>query len=187
MLRILNDCLQGTAASLGIIMGGTPEFLMDTRRGLYSYQALQSRLAENTFAVKGLTDYSGPVLRLDNLTQEDFYILTGKLRHVFAFGDISAYLLPDEGLKAFMEHCSKRIGDAYFRTPRTTITSFINLLAVLEQNRDAKWQDLLGTVEIRPDTMPDLSFFEEESENPETTADLTKIDNRDDDLAKFKL
>ena len=78
ILRILNDSLQGSAEGLGIVMGGTPEFLLDTRRGLYSYQALQSRLAENTFAKTGLVDFSGPVLRLTSLTQEDYFILTLK-------------------------------------------------------------------------------------------------------------
>jgi len=68
ILRILNDSLQGSAEGLGIVLGGTPEFLMDTRRGLYSYAALQSRLAENTFAKAGMVDYSGPVLRLASLT-----------------------------------------------------------------------------------------------------------------------
>ena len=68
ILRILNDVLQGSAAHLGFVLGGTPEFLMDTRRGLYSYEALQSRLAENTFARDGLVDLSGPVVRLSSLT-----------------------------------------------------------------------------------------------------------------------
>lgn len=186
ILRILNDALQGTAVGLGIIMGGTPDFLMDTRRGLYSYSALQSRLAENTFAVKGLVDYSGPVLRLSNLSPEDFYILLGKIRHVFAYGHTADYLLPDEALKAFMEHCSKRIGDAYFRTPRNTITSFVNLLSVLEQNRQATWQDILGTVDIKPDINPDLDLGPEETDtsaliSPATTADA------EESLASFKL
>ena len=75
ILRILNDSLQGSAEHLGFLFGGTPDFLLDPRRGLYSYQALQSRLAENTFAVDGLEDFSGPVLRLASLTQEDFYQL----------------------------------------------------------------------------------------------------------------
>ena len=139
ILRILNDSLQGTAAGLGFVFGGTPDFLLDTRRGLYSYAALQSRLAENTFATDGLVDYSGPVLRLANLTPEDFYVLLGKLRHVYAAGDPAAYLVPDEALHAFMAHCSTRIGDAYFRTPRTTIKEFVDLLAVLEQNPAAHW------------------------------------------------
>lgn len=62
ILRILNDSLQGTSVGLGVLMGGTPEFLMDTRKGLYSYQALQTRLAANSFAVGGLVDMTGPVL-----------------------------------------------------------------------------------------------------------------------------
>lgn len=152
ILRILNDSLQGTAVGLGFVLGGTPEFLLDTRRGLYSYPALQSRLAQNTFAKEGLVDFTGPVVRLSSLTPEDFYVLLQKIRSVYAFGDPAKHMLPDEGLLSFMEHCSKRIGEAYFRTPRTTITAFINLLAVLEQNQGSSWQDLLGGVEVAPDT-----------------------------------
>ncbi|PHU99648.1 ATP-binding protein [Iodobacter sp. BJB302] len=149
ILRILNDSLQGSADGLGFVLGGTPEFLLDTRRGLYSYPALQSRLAQNTFAVGGLVDFSGPVVRLSSLTPEDFYVLLQNIRHVYAAGDQAKYLIPDQGIFSFMEHCSSRIGDSYFRTPRTTITSFINLLAVLEQNTGAAWQDLLGGIEVR--------------------------------------
>lgn len=153
LLRILNDSLQGTAVGLGFVLGGTPDFLMDTRRGLYSYPALQSRLAENTFAKQqGLVDFTGPVLRLAGLTPEDFCVLLTKLRDVYALGEPEKYLLPDEALPAFMEHCQKRIGEAYFRTPRTTITAFINLLAVLEQNPGTSWQALLGQVQVEKDT-----------------------------------
>ena len=108
LLRILNDSLQGTAVGLGFVLGGTPDFLMDTRRGLYSYPALQSRLAENTFAKQqGLVDFTGPVLRLAGLTPEDFFVLLNKLRDVYAKGEPEKYLLPDEALPAFMEHCQK--------------------------------------------------------------------------------
>lgn len=152
ILRILNDSLQGTAVGLGFVLGGTPEFLLDTRRGLYSYPALQSRLAQNTFAANGLVDFSGPVVRLSSLTPEDFYVLLQKIRHVYAGGDAARYLLPDQGIVSFMEHCSKRIGDTYFRTPRTTITAFINLLAVIEQNPGTSWSDLVGGLEVTLDT-----------------------------------
>ncbi|MFT3815965.1 MAG: ATP-binding protein [Acidovorax sp.] len=152
ILRILNDSLQGTAVGLGFVLGGTPEFLLDTRRGLYSYPALQSRLAQNTFASDGLVDFSGPVVRLSSLTPEDFYVLLQKIRFVYAFGEADKFLVPDQGIFSFMEHCSKRIGDTYFRTPRTTITAFINMLAVLEQNSGAAWQDLLGGIEVAADT-----------------------------------
>ena len=151
ILRILNDSLQGTAVGLGFVLGGTPEFLLDTRRGLYSYPALQSRLAQNPFASDGLVDFSGPVVRLSSLTPEDFYVLLQKIRFVYAFGEADKFLVPDQGIFSFMEHCSKRIGDTYFRTPRTTITAFINMLAVLEQNPGAAWQDLLGGIEVAAD------------------------------------
>ena len=152
ILRILNDSLQGTAAGMGFMLGGTPEFLMDTRRGLYSYPALQSRLAQNAFAGDGRVDFSGPVLRLAALTPEDFYVLLQKVRHVQASGDPAKYLLPDHGIYSFMEHCATRIGEAYFRTPRTTITSFINMLAVLEQNPGTTWEQLVSSVEVAKDT-----------------------------------
>ena len=152
ILRILNDSLQGTAEGLGFVLGGTPEFLLDTRRGLYSYAALQSRLAENAFATNGLVDYSGPVIRLAALTPEDFYVLLDKLRIVYAFGDASKALVPEEAIPAFMAHCATRLGEAYFRTPRTTITAFINFLAVLEQNPSADWPELIGSMDIERDT-----------------------------------
>ncbi len=151
ILRILNDSLQGSTEGLGFVMGGTPEFVLDTRRGLYSYPALQSRLAENTFAKDGLVDFTGPVVRLASLSLEDFYLLLGKLRNVYAFGDATKYLLPDEALEAFMDHCQKRLGEAYFRTPRTTITAFVNLLSVLEQNPGTRWQPLLGQLDVSKD------------------------------------
>jgi len=106
VLRILNDSLQGISESVGFLLAGTPDFLMDTRRGLYGYPALQSRLAENTFARNGLVDLSGPVLRLASLSAEEFFVLLQKLRDLYAFGDPSKYLLPDEALPAFMEHLS---------------------------------------------------------------------------------
>jgi hypothetical protein len=151
ILRILNDVLQGSAGGLGFVFGGTPEFLMDSRRGLYSYQALQSRLAENAFARDGLVDLSGPVLRLQNLTPEDLLVLLGNIRNVFAQGDLDKYLVPDEALEAFMDHCNRRIGEAYFRTPRNTIKAFVQFLSLLEQNPGRQWQEVLGVMEVSPD------------------------------------
>jgi hypothetical protein len=202
ILRILNDSLQGTAAHLGFILGGTPDFLLDTRRGLYSYAALQSRLAENTYATGGLVDYSGPVLRLANLTPEDFYLLLTRLRHVFAGGDANAYLVPDDALTAFMTHCSSRIGDAYFRTPRTTIKEFVNLLAVLEQNPGTDWAPLVGAVNLVAESSPDLAPLAEEdgfarphatdaavdhTEPPVGSSSVSASSPEDDELATFRL
>ena len=151
ILRILNDVLQGHAENIGFIMGGTPEFLMDTRRGLYSYEALQSRLAENTFAGAGMRDLSGPVIRLQNLTPEELYVLLHNIRNIFAGGDENNHLVPDEALHAFMEHCSKRIGSAYFQTPRTSIKAFVDMLSLLEQHPDKHWTDMIESIEIEED------------------------------------
>ncbi len=190
ILRILNDSLQGSAEGLGFILGGTPDFLLDTRRGLYSYSALQSRLAENTFAVGGLADYTGPVLRLANLSPEDFYVLLGKLRHVYASGDPAAYLIPDDGLQSFMAHCSKRIGEAYFRTPRTTITAFVNLLAVLEQNPGIEWSDVIQKIEVVKDDGDQQNTLIEEDVDakvPPSVGVAPQPNSPEDDLASFKL
>lgn len=170
ILRILNDVLQGSASHLGFMLGGTPEFLMDTRRGLYSYEALQSRLAENRFARDGLVDLSGPVIRLSNLTPEDMFVLLANIRRVFQ-GENAA--LPDDALTAFMAHCSSRIGDAYFRTPRNTVTAFVNMLSVLEQNPDVDWHELVELVDVTEDGGDNMS-------------DIPN-DEADDELATFTL
>lgn len=151
ILRMLNDVLQGNVEGLGFVLGGTPDFLLDSRRGLYSYQALQSRLAENSFATERRIDMTGPVLRLQSLSPEDLLVLLSNIRSVFAIGDPAAQLVPDEALTAFMEHCNRRIGEAYFRTPRNTIKAFVQLLAVLEQNPGTDWRGLIGGVTPEPE------------------------------------
>lgn len=148
ILRILNDLEQGSAEGLGFVLGGTPEFLIDPRRGLFSYPALQSRLADNPFARDALVDRSGPVLRLGNLGREQFVALLGKLDAVYKSGKPDATPFPAEAFAAFMHHCEHRIGEATFRTPRSTITAFIGLLAVLEQNPGVEWQKLLKQTKI---------------------------------------
>ena len=171
VLRILNDTLQGASGGLGFILAGTPEFLMDTRRGLYSYPALQGRLAENAFAKEGLVDFTGPVVRLSSLSPEEFYLLLGKVRHVHASGNPDKYLISDEGIKQFMAYCSRQMGDAYFRTPRTTIKSFADLLALLEQNPGSSWETIIGEINIKDDT----------------DSGLTASSDDEDEFATFRL
>ena len=176
ILRILNDVLQGAATGFGVLMAGTPEFLHDTRRGLYSYEALRSRLAENTFARDGLVDLSGPVIRLSNLTPEELFVLLANIRRVFHSGDQpgdGTEPLPDEALHAFMQHCSDRVGDAYYRTPRNTVTAFVDLLAVIEQNPGTDWRSLVGSVEVAADS--------------DSGSAAAPQDDDDDDLATFRL
>lgn len=173
ILRILNDSLQGGTSHLGFILGGTPEFLLDPRRGLYSYEALQSRLAENAFAKSsGVIDYSSPTIHLASLTPEELYILLKNLRHVFASGNPEEYLVPDDALLSFLEHCSNKIGDAYFRTPRNTIKAFTDMLSVLEQNDHIHWKDLIEDVTVQKEKPSDIEG---------------DVLDDDDELANFRL
>jgi hypothetical protein len=175
ILRILNDCLQGSAEHIGFLLGGTPDFLLDPRKGLYSYEALHTRLAENSFAKKaGLVDYSSTTLHLANLAPEELYILLRNLRHVFAAGDENKYLLPDRALYAFLSHCSTQIGDAYFRTPRNTIKAFIDILSILEQNPDLEWAELINETHINKEYISDM---------PE----MMNKDSASDELTTFKI
>lgn len=177
ILRILNDTLTG-GDGVGFLMGGTPDFLMDTRKGLYSYEALQSRLAENQFAREGVVDYSGPVLRLANLSPEDLFVLLQNIRNVQASGNSANYVIPDEGIEAFMKHCSEKVGEAHFRTPRSSVKAFVNLLAVVEQNPGVSWSDMVGDVNLEEERNPDLQPLDSEGdENPDS----------DDELASFRI
>ncbi len=198
ILRILNDCLQGSSAEhIGFLLGGTPEFLADPRKGLYSYEALHSRLAENTFAqIAGVVDYKGPVLMLQNLEPEELYVLLCNIRNVFANYDSSKYLLPDEALTAFLQHCSQHVGDAYFRTPRNTIKAFVDLLSILEQNPELKWQSLIAEIKVAAESDPSLVSISDDTAPEENAGDGTgrvfsnssnSIDPDDDNLTTFKL
>jgi len=177
LLSIVNDGMQGQTVGLGFLFAGTPDFLTDTKRGLYSYDALKTRLAESTFASDELVDMSGPVIRLSSLTQEDMFVLLQKLRHIHAGGDPENYVIPDEALEAFMQHCNEQIGAAYFQTPRNTIKEFLSFLAILEQNPEVSWEGLIGEIEVESEGIDTSQTEESESAG----------DDEGDDLAGFKL
>jgi hypothetical protein len=143
ILRILNDCLQGRAQGLVFVFAGTDECLEDRRRGLFSYEALATRLAPNRFVLEGRRDLTGPVIRLESLTPEDCFVLLHNIRNVFASGDSSRWLIPDDGLTDYLRLCQQRIGAAYFQTPRDTVKDFVGMLQVLEQNPNTNWRELL--------------------------------------------
>lgn len=181
ILRSLNDCLQGSVEGLHVIFGGTDEFLEDRRRGLYSYEALATRLAPNEFAKGDVVDLSGPVIRLRSLTREDLYVLLMRIRDVFAAGDPAKHLLPDEGLAAFIDYSRRTLGDDYFRTPRDTVVRFVGLLNLLEQDPSHDWRAALGGVDSVPVAAPESAEAEAAREPPPADRD------DDDDLVSFKL
>ncbi len=176
ILRIVNDCFQGNVASIGFIFGGTDNFLEDKRRGLYSYEALATRLAENEFAINGINDFTGPIIRLENLSQEDFYVLLLNIRNVFAEGQEDKYLVSDEGLKEFMINCNNTLGAEYYTTPRDSIKRFVGFLSILERNPELNYRDVLNKQEFTNRVVEER--IEEEDSNEEFNSD---------DLATFQL
>jgi len=179
ILSMLNDCLQGSVKNLGFVLGGTDEFVENKKRGLYSYEALRSRLAENRFAGQDVKDFSGPVLRLQNLTPEDLFVLLGNIRHVHAFGDEKKYIVQDDALKALLKKARETLGADYYKTPRDVIRSFVGLLNVLDQNPGRDWQSFLGDVSFtKPDNL--ISIEEEIANGVPPPADT-------DSLETFKL
>jgi hypothetical protein len=158
---------------------------MDSRRGLYSYDALQTRLQENSFARDGLVDRSGPVVRLANLSPEELVVLLHRVRRVYQAS--GKELLPDAGVEAFMAHCAAQIGDAYFRTPRISVKAFLDLLAVLDQNPGTDWRDLIGGVSIAADTGDDMTDIEDPVEGVAGPEARRANGGADDELSNFRL
>ena len=134
ILTMYNDTLQGKAQYIGIIMGGTPQCIEDTRRGVYSYEALRSRLAEGRFGKAGLRDLLAPVIRLSPLTGEEMLILTEKLTEIHAglYGYEPA--LTQEERVGFIKIEYGRIGADSSITPREVIRDYIELLDIVYQN-----------------------------------------------------
>ena len=143
MLMMYNDALQGKAKYLGILMGATPQALEDRHRGIYSYEALRSRLAEGKFSRPGARDLLAPVIRLDPLTADEMLVLCEKLADMHA--DLYGYTrkLADQDLASFIQMEYARIGADQNITPREVIRDFIELLDLLYQNPDINLQELM--------------------------------------------
>ncbi|MBP5591698.1 DUF2791 family P-loop domain-containing protein, partial [bacterium] len=143
MLTMYNDTLQGKARYLGIIMGATPQAVDDRRRGVYSYEALRSRLAEGKFSKEGARDLLAPVIRLEPLTAEEMLVLCEKLAdmHAGLYGYQRKIALDD--LTAFIKLEYGRIGADQNITPREVIRDFIELLDLMYQNPKMNMAELL--------------------------------------------
>ncbi|MBQ8073212.1 MAG: ATP-binding protein [Clostridia bacterium] len=143
LLTMYNDTLQGKAKYLGILMGATPQALEDKRRGIYSYEALRSRLAEGRFSKPGVRDLLAPVIRLDPLTAEEMLVLCEKLADMHA-GLYGYDRKIDTGdLAAFIQTEYSRIGADEHITPREVIRDFIELLDLLYQHPEQTIAGLL--------------------------------------------
>ena len=143
MLTMYNDTLQGKAKYLGIIMGATPQTLEDKRRGIYSYEALRSRLSEGKFSKPGMRDLLSPVIRLEALTPEEMLVLCEKLSDMHAGLYGYKNTLSDSDIGDFISLEYSRIGATENITPREVIRDFIELLNLLYQNPALRINELL--------------------------------------------
>lgn len=148
ILMMYNDALQGKAHYIGTIMSGTPECIEDQRRGLYSYEALRSRLASGKFATEGVHDMLAPVIKLDPLTSNEMYVLAEKLVRIHA--DLYNYQpkATSSDLEYFVKIEYSRLGAGAKITPREIIRDFIEMLDIVYQNPDMKISGLLKTKEF---------------------------------------
>ena len=144
ILTMYNDTLQGKARHIGFLMGGTPQCIEDRFKGLFSYEALKSRLSSGHFANAELKDLSAPIIHLQMLTQEEMYVLIEKLQTIH--GQLYHYqpLLAHDDLLYFLTAEYNRIGAKTHITPREIVRDFIELLNILQQNPSKTVSDILG-------------------------------------------
>lgn len=175
ILTMYNDTLQGKAHHLGIIMGGTPQSIEDRRRGVYSYEALRSRLAEGRFAREGLSDMLAPVIHLNPLTSEELLVLAEKLSDIHAeyFGYTST--LGTDDLVRFLQIEYERVGADTHLTPREVIRDFIELLDILYQNPDQKIEDIIGKQEGNTSALSASNSGNSEGKTLQTNRDFTNF------------
>ena len=160
LLTIFNDTMQGKARYLGFFMSGTVQFVYDERRGLFSYEALRSRLSSSRFEGKGYVDLTGPVVQLQTLTPEEIYLLLERLCEVHECYYNYPRRIREEDLALFLQSVRGRLGTDKLLTPREITRDFLGLLNILYQNDDVTPEDLIRKITVKsaeadPEEVPD--------------------------------
>lgn len=160
ILTIYNDCFQGKVSNLFINFAGTREFLENERRGLFSYQALKSRLQTNKFETLEMRDFAQPVIKLTPLDHNEIFVLLKKLKLIFDFNYKTEINISDEEISAFMEEMFNKPGASEFLTPREVIRDFLNILNIIRQNPNVDKKQLFGDIEIEDERPNDLNILD---------------------------
>ena len=173
LLAIFNDTLQGKAKNLGIIFGGTPQFLEDTRRGLFSYDALRSRLQDSKYSDMGYKNLSSPVIRLPRLSDNELLALVKRLTKLYQQREGTANSpVSDEQIERFLGIALAKAGAEELITPREIIRDYLTLLNILRDNKGASFDDLMGKVSFAAEE--EITQLENKSSN--TTKKITIFD-----------
>ena len=145
ILSMFNDTLQGRAPGLALVLGGTPQFLEDTRRGLFSYEALRSRLCDSRFSPEGYKNLIGPVIRLRRLSDDELYALTVRITGLYAQYYGITPRVNKEQMTRFLQICLSRAGADSLITPREMLRDYMTVLNILMQNPEATFDDVVGS------------------------------------------
>lgn len=156
ILTIYNDCFQGKVSNLFINIAGTREFLENERRGLFSYQALKSRLETNKFETLQIRDFAQPVIRLMPIDHNEIFVLLKKLKEVFEFHYKLEIDISDNEIQNFMEEMYNKPGASEFLTPREVIRDFLNILSILRQNPELDKATLFSDIQIKDERPVDI-------------------------------
>ena len=179
ILSMFNDTLQGGAEGLEIIFAGTPQFLEDTRRGLFSYEALRSRLCDSRFALDGFKNLIGPVIRLKRLTDEELFALIVRITNLYSsYYNWTPRITEEEQVK-FLQICLERTGADIMITPREMLRDYMTVLNILMQNEDAKFDDIVGVAVKLEHSEPD---GEEETAKPKDQTQKREVTLKDLDF-----
>ncbi len=144
MLSMFNDTLQGKAEGLAIVFGGTPQFLEDPRRGLFSYEALKSRLSDSRFQRADYKNMLGPVIRLRRLSDDELYALIARITMLHGQNYAWEPRITKEEMANFLRLCLERAGADTMITPREIIRDYINILNILLQNGTSDFVSVVG-------------------------------------------
>lgn len=144
ILTMFNDTMQGKAQYLGIFLGGTPQFVEDERRGLFSYDALRSRLIDGRYSSGTRRSYTSPILKLDMLSHEEILLLLQKLREIHAIHFGYTMRLTDEQLIVFMQAAVNRLGAEELLTTREVVRDFMDVLHLMHQQPELSFEELMG-------------------------------------------
>ena len=145
ILSMFNDTLQGRAPGLEIIFGGTPQFLEDTRRGLFGYEALRSRLCDSRFSTEGYKNLIGPVIRLRRLTDDELFALIVRVTKLHGQNYSWEPRISQDEMIEFLKICLSRAGSDLMITPREMLRDYMTVLNILLQNENVRFADIAGT------------------------------------------
>ena len=126
-----------------MIFGGTPQFLEDARRGLFSYEALRSRLCDSRFTSSGYVNMSAPVIRLRRFSNNEFLALIARLTKLKAKHDGTEELLTSEEMIEFLNSVLDKAGSNELATPREIIRDYLALLNILRENPSVTFKEVL--------------------------------------------